>query len=88
MSCTFAVYQKRGFHNELKLAKLLSIYKSDDKHQLKNYRPISVLPFIYKIFGIIVADSVIDFLDDHDDHDGRTITNNLDSESDTIQPMP
>ena len=66
MSCTFAVYQKRGFHNELKLDKLLSIYKSDDKHQLKNYRPISVLPFIYKIFGIIVADSVIDFLDDHD----------------------
>ena len=34
------------FPNELKLAKVLPIYKSDDKRQLKNYRPISVLPFI------------------------------------------
>ena len=47
--------------NELKLAKVLPIYISDDKRQLKNYRPISVLSFIFKIF-----DSVIDFLDDHD----------------------
>ena len=54
------------FPNELKLAKVLPIYKSDDKRQLKNYRPISVLPFISKIFEKIVADSVIDFLDDHD----------------------
>ena len=35
-----------AFPNELKLAKVLPIYKSDDKLQLKNYRPISVLPFI------------------------------------------
>ena len=34
------------FPNELKLAKVLPIYKSDDKRQLKNYRSISVLPFI------------------------------------------
>ena len=44
------------FPNELKLAKVLPIYKSDDKRQLKNYRPISVLPFISKIFEKIVAD--------------------------------
>ena len=54
------------FPNELKLAKVLPIYKSDDKRLLKNYRPISVLPFISKIFEKIVADSVIDFLEDHD----------------------
>ena len=52
--------------SELKLAKVLSIYKSDHKRQLKNYRPISVLPFISKTFEKIVADSVIDFLEDHD----------------------
>ena len=38
--------RQRVFPIELKLAKVLPIYKSDDKHQLKNYRPISVLPFI------------------------------------------
>ena len=54
------------FPNELKLAKVLPIYKSDDKRQLKNNRPISVLLFIFKIFEKIVADSVIDFLEDHD----------------------
>ena len=54
------------FPNELKLAKVLPIYKSDDKRQLKNYRPISVLPFISKIFEKVVADSVIDFLEDND----------------------
>ena len=54
------------FTNELKLAKVLPIYKSDDKRQIKNYRPISVLPFISKIFVKIVADSVIDFLENHD----------------------
>ena len=54
------------FPNELKLAKVLPIYKSDDKRQLKNYRPFSVLPFFSKIFEKVVADSVIDFLEDHD----------------------
>ena len=52
------------FPNELKMAKVLPIYKSDDKRQLKNYRPISVLPFISKVFEKIVADSVIDFLEE------------------------
>ena len=35
-----------GFPNELKLAKVLPIYKSDGERKLKSYRPISVLPFI------------------------------------------
>ena len=52
------------FPNELKLAKVLPIYKSDDKRQLKNYKPISVLPFISKVLKKIVADSVIDFLEE------------------------
>ena len=54
------------FPNELKLAKVLPIYKSDDKRHLKNYRPISVLPFISKILEKIEADSVIDLLEDND----------------------
>ena len=54
------------FPNELKLVKVLPIYKFDDKRQFKNYRPISVLPFIYKMFKKFIADSVIDFLEDND----------------------
>ena len=37
------------FPIELKLAKVLPIYKSDDKRQLKNYRPISVLIYLKKL---------------------------------------
>ena len=36
------------FPDELKIAKVLPIYKSDDKHLIHNYRPISVLPFFSK----------------------------------------
>ena len=43
---SLSIIRQGVFPNELKLAKVLPIYKSDDKLQLKNYRPISVLPFI------------------------------------------
>ena len=42
------------FPDELKIAKVLPIYKSDDKHLIQNYRPISVLPFFSKIFEKII----------------------------------
>lgn len=38
------------FPNHLKRAKLSPIFKSKDKLDMKNYRPISVLPIISKIF--------------------------------------
>ena len=37
------------FPEELKLAKVLPIYKNDDEQLIQNYRPISVLPFYSKI---------------------------------------
>ena len=37
------------FPNALKLAKIIPIFKKDDPSQLKNYRPISLLPAISKI---------------------------------------
>lgn len=38
------------FSDELKIAKITPIYKSVTKTDLSNYRPVSVLPIISKIF--------------------------------------
>ena len=53
------------FPDELKLAKVLPIFKSDDENKIENYRPISILPFFSKVFEKIVANHVIEFLDKH-----------------------
>ena len=38
------------FHHYLKLADVTPVYKEDDKLQAKNYRPVSVLTFVSKLF--------------------------------------
>ena len=38
------------FPNCLKVAKIIPIHKAGDKNNVKNYRPISMLPFLPKIF--------------------------------------
>ena len=48
------------FSDELKLAQVVLIFKAGDE---QNYRPISVLPFMSKIYEKIVANYLIDFLD-------------------------
>ena len=53
------------FPDELKLAKVIPTYKSGDKQSIVNYRPISVLSFFSKIFEKIVANHVLNFLDQH-----------------------
>ena len=44
------------FPDELKIAKVIPLYKSDNEQSINNYRPISVLPFFRKI----VVGSMID----------------------------
>lgn len=51
------------FPDDLKLAKILPIFKSDNKQLIQNYRPISVLPYFSKIFEKIISNYVIDFLE-------------------------
>ena len=58
---------KQGvFPNELKLAKVVPIFKTGDEQLVQNYRPISVLPIISKIYEKIVANYLIDFLESQD----------------------
>ena len=47
------------FPEELKLAKVLPIYKNDDEQLIQNYRPISVLPFYSKIFEKVIYYSLL-----------------------------
>ena len=53
------------FPEEMKLAKVLPIFKVYNEAQIQNYRPISVLPFFSKIFEKIMANYVIDFIEEH-----------------------
>ena len=49
--------------NELKIAKVVPIYKAGDANVFSNYRPISVLPLFSKILQKVVASRLTDYLD-------------------------
>lgn len=53
------------FPNQLKIAKITPIYKSGDKSNINNYRPISVLPFFSKIFEKLMFNRVTEYLKKH-----------------------
>ena len=44
------------FPNKLKITKVIPIFKKDDAHLLNNYRPISLLPTISKVFEKVVQE--------------------------------
>ena len=51
------------FPDELKIAKVIPVYKSGLTMELNNYRPISVLNVFSKIYERIMYNKLIDFLD-------------------------
>ena len=51
------------FPDEMKMAQVVPIFKAGDEQLVQNYRPISVLPFMSKIYEKIVANYLIDYLD-------------------------
>ena len=53
------------FLSELKIAHVIPIYKSGDNMQINNYRPVSVLAFISKIFERIMYNRIIEFMNKH-----------------------
>ena len=62
----FNICMKKGeYPNLLKIAKVLPIFKKGSKSQVSNYRPISVLSCINKIFEKILAKRIYSFLEKH-----------------------
>ena len=53
------------FPNELKIAKVVPVYKSGDKMLLNNYRPVSILPVFSKLFKKIMYKRLIAFINKH-----------------------
>ena len=53
------------FPSELKVAKVIPVFKGGDSSILSNYRPISVLTLFSKIFEKVVYKSVLRFMDDN-----------------------
>ena len=54
------------FSSELKLAKVVPIFKAGESDKVTNYRPISVLSFFSEIFGKKKYNYVVNFMDKHD----------------------
>ena len=54
------------FPDPLKVAKVSPVYKKGDREQPGNYRPISVLPVLSKIFEKLVNNRLIEYLEKND----------------------
>ena len=51
--------------SQLKIAKVVPIYKAGDSHHFNNYRPISILPSISKVLERIIYNRIFDFISKH-----------------------
>ena len=53
------------FPDELKTARVIPLYKSGDKSDITNYRPISLLPVLSKIFEKLIHSRMTKFFDEN-----------------------
>ena len=53
------------FPEKLKLAKVIPVYKKDEKFKLNNYRPISVLPSMSKVVERVIHQQLHSYFDKH-----------------------
>ena len=53
------------FPSECKKGNVVPIHRKDDKQNVKNYRPVSLLPICGKIFERLIYNFMYDFLTDN-----------------------
>ena len=51
-----------SFPDAYKIAKVKPLFKKSEKTDLSNYRPIPLLPLLYKVFESVVLDQTKEFL--------------------------
>ena len=49
--------------DEIKIAKVIPIFKAGEKCKVDNYRPISILPFVSKFFEKIVYERLYNYIE-------------------------
>jgi len=54
------------FPDKLKTARVVPVHKAGDKTNVNNYRPISTLPFLSKVFEKLMYKRLVSFLSDND----------------------
>ena len=52
--------------DHLKVARVIPLFKSGDKDEITNYRPVSILPCISKIYEKVVYHRLISYLNKND----------------------
>ena len=62
--CNLSI-QVGSFPDKMKIAKVCPIFKSDDKYEISNYRPISILPMFSKILEKLLFNRLLSFLNMH-----------------------
>ena len=59
------IITQQSFPNNLKLADVTLVLKKEDVSLLKNYRPVTVLPVVSKIYERIVQKQILEYIDKH-----------------------
>ena len=62
MDCINSCIEEKIFPNELKMADVIPVFKKEDAQNKINYRPISLLPLLSKIFEKVIQDQLAELI--------------------------